>query len=111
MEVRISDCRLHYEEAGSGEPLVLLHGNGEDCGYFARQVEYFSAKYRVIALDTRGHGNRSGVSLRLPSSSLRRTCGRPWRRSRRSRCSCWGSPMAAILPWRLPCAGLSCFAP
>ena len=24
MEVRISDCRLHYEEAGSGEPLVLL---------------------------------------------------------------------------------------
>ena len=56
MEVRISDCRLHYEEAGSGEPLVLLHGNGEDCGYFARQVEYFSAKYRVIALDTRGHG-------------------------------------------------------
>ena len=51
MEVRISDCRLHYEEAGSGEPLVLLHGNGEDCGYFARQVEYFSAKYRVIALE------------------------------------------------------------
>ena len=56
MEVRISDCRLHYEEAGSGEPLVLLHGNGEDCGYFARQMDYFSTKYRVIALDTRGHG-------------------------------------------------------
>ena len=61
MEVRISDCRLHYEEAGSGEPLVLLHGNGEDCGYFARQVEYFSAKYRVIALDTRGRQYCHGV--------------------------------------------------
>ncbi|MCD7908776.1 MAG: alpha/beta hydrolase [Clostridium sp.] len=56
MEICISDCRLHCEEAGSGEPLVLLHGNGEDSGYFVHQMEYFSAKYRVIALDTRGHG-------------------------------------------------------
>lgn len=56
MNVCVADCRLYYEEAGAGEPLVLLHGNGEDCGYFVRQIEYFSTKYRVIALDTRGHG-------------------------------------------------------
>lgn len=47
---------LHYLEQGAGEPLVLLHGNGEDGGYFAAQIEYFSARYRVIAVDTRGHG-------------------------------------------------------
>ena len=54
--MRISDCSLHYEEAGTGEALVLLHGNGEDCTYFKGQIGYFSDRFRVIALDTRGHG-------------------------------------------------------
>lgn len=50
------DISLHYEEWGQGEPLILLHGNGEDLSYFKRQIEYFSRNYHVIALDTRGHG-------------------------------------------------------
>ena len=50
------DIALNYVEAGEGFPLVLLHGNGEDHTYFKRQMEPFSPKYRVIALDTRGHG-------------------------------------------------------
>jgi len=50
------DVRLHCVERGSGEPLVLLHGNGEDGSYFAAQVERFQRDYRVIAVDTRGHG-------------------------------------------------------
>ena len=35
---------------------MLLHGNGEDHTYFKRQMEPLSQKYRVIALETRGHG-------------------------------------------------------
>lgn len=50
------DIQLHYEEKGAGEPLILLHGNGESGEYFAHQMEYFSGAYRVIAVDTRGHG-------------------------------------------------------
>ncbi|MBO5023032.1 MAG: alpha/beta hydrolase [Clostridia bacterium] len=50
------DIQLNYIEKGEGEPLILLHGNGENCEYFSNQIEYFSEKYRVIALDTRGHG-------------------------------------------------------
>jgi len=50
------DINLHYMETGAGEALILLHGNGEEGGYFAHQLAYFSKKYRVIALDTRGHG-------------------------------------------------------
>lgn len=46
-----------YIEKGVGEPLVLLHGNGEDSSYFENQIGEFSQYYRVIALDTRGHGN------------------------------------------------------
>ena len=50
------DIQLHFVEKGVGEPLILLHGNGEDGAYFVHQIEYFSDRYRVIAVDTRGHG-------------------------------------------------------
>ena len=50
------DIQLHYVEKGCGEVLVLLHGNGEDSSYFEHQIEYFSSYFRVIAVDTRGHG-------------------------------------------------------
>ncbi|MBQ8892943.1 MAG: alpha/beta hydrolase [Clostridia bacterium] len=50
------DIQLHYIEEGTGFPLILLHGNGEEHGYFKHQIPYFAQKYRVIALDTRGHG-------------------------------------------------------
>ena len=50
------DIRLHYIEQGQGKPLVLLHGNGESCDYFEHQINVFSKNYRVIAIDTRGHG-------------------------------------------------------
>ncbi|MGM9607452.1 MAG: alpha/beta fold hydrolase [Oscillospiraceae bacterium] len=50
------DIQLHFTETGTGEPLVLLHGNGEDSSYFVHQVEFFSPRRRVLAVDTRGHG-------------------------------------------------------
>lgn len=45
-----------FTEQGTGEALVLLHGNGEDGSYFINQTEFFKANYWVIAVDTRGHG-------------------------------------------------------
>ena len=50
------DAELYHTEKGAGFPLVLLHGNGEDSGYFAHQMDFFAPDYRVIAVDTRGHG-------------------------------------------------------
>jgi len=50
------DIQLHYQERGEGFPLILLHGNGEDGTYFHHQLEYFAREYRVIAVDSRGHG-------------------------------------------------------
>lgn len=52
----MTDIRHFYRERGQGEPLVLLHGNGEDSGYFKAQIDEFSKYYHVYALDTRGHG-------------------------------------------------------
>ena len=49
---------LCYEEAGEGEPPVLLvHGWCCDHTYFAPQVEHFIERgHRVVAVDLRGHG-------------------------------------------------------
>lgn len=52
----IMDINHFYIEQGTGFPLILLHGNGEYCAYFARQMDPFSEHFQVIALDTRGHG-------------------------------------------------------
>ena len=50
------DIKHYYIEKGQGEPLILLHGNGENCDYFTGQVDKFARYWHVYALDTRGHG-------------------------------------------------------
>lgn len=50
------DIQLHSIEQGQGQPLILLHGNGESCDYFEHQIPCFATDYRIIAIDTRGHG-------------------------------------------------------
>ena len=50
------DVEHFYIEKGQGEPLILLHGNGENCDYFVGQTDVFAQHYHVYALDTRGHG-------------------------------------------------------
>lgn len=48
---------LHYEEAGRGSPaIVLLHCWGGDHRSMLRQLEHFSPRHRVVALDFRGFG-------------------------------------------------------
>ena len=50
------DIRHYYMEKGSGTPMILLHGNGENCEYFKGQMDVFAKEHHVYALDTRGHG-------------------------------------------------------
>lgn len=48
---------LAYEEAGSGDPpLVLIHGWSCDRSYMSAQLSHFKAAHRVVAVDLRGHG-------------------------------------------------------
>ena len=50
------DIKHHFIDKGQGEPLILLHGNGENCDYFVGQVDEFARYFHVYAPDTRGHG-------------------------------------------------------
>ena len=51
------DINLNFEKYGSGEPLILLHGNGEDHSVFSKQRDAFGSHFTVYAVDTRGHGD------------------------------------------------------
>lgn len=44
---------LHYVQSGSGEPVVLVHGGGNDLTYWAPHVPAFAERYEVIAYSRR----------------------------------------------------------
>jgi len=53
---------LHYEDHGSGQPVVLIHGYPLDGNSWERQSrELIAAGYRVITYDRRGFGQSSKV--------------------------------------------------
>jgi len=49
--------RLHYIEAGTGDVLVMIPGWSQTAAQFKHQIAGLSDRYRVIALDMRGHGD------------------------------------------------------
>ena len=55
----IRDIVTYYEEAGSGDPLVLIMGLGGDMQAWALQVPELAKHFRVIAFDNRGAGRTS----------------------------------------------------
>jgi len=57
---------LFWDQAGSGEPLLLLHGIGTTHDDFAPLRPQLEARYRVLAPDLPGHG-RSAALKRRPT--------------------------------------------
>ncbi len=52
----INGIKMYYEIYGTGDPLLLLHGNGGAIDNFKNQIPYFASKYMVIAVDSRAQG-------------------------------------------------------
>ena len=59
----VNDTRLYYEMAGSGHPLVLIHGFTLDTRMWDDQFDVFAAYYQVLRYDVRGYGQSA-----LPTS-------------------------------------------
>ena len=57
--LQVNGVRLHYIERGSGEPLVLLHGNGSMIEDFESSglIDLAAKNYRVIVFDRPGFGH------------------------------------------------------
>lgn len=47
--------KLHYEEAGSGTPVVFVHEFAGDCRSWEPQMRHFARSHRCIAYNARGY--------------------------------------------------------
>ena len=52
----VNGTKLYYEVAGTGEPIVLIHGSFGDRRHWDFQFNEFSKKYKVLRYDVRGYG-------------------------------------------------------
>lgn len=59
MYIRVNGVELYYEVVGEGYPLVMLHGNREDCSIFDTSSSVLRERYKVHLLDSRCHGRSS----------------------------------------------------
>lgn len=55
--VNVNGIKIFYKEAGTGNPVLFLHGGlGTSEEHFSHQLEEFGKSFRVITMHTRGHG-------------------------------------------------------
>jgi len=52
----VNGIQLWYADFGKGKPVVFLHGGLGNSDYWGNQVRALSSQYRIITVDTRGHG-------------------------------------------------------
>lgn len=56
--LKSGSANIYYEIFGDGneETIVLLHGNGESGRHFKKLIPLLADKYKLIVIDSRGHG-------------------------------------------------------
>jgi pimeloyl-ACP methyl ester carboxylesterase len=52
----VNGIRIWYATFGKGAPVLLLHGGLANSNYWGEQVRALAPNYRVIVMDSRGHG-------------------------------------------------------
>src|SRR5438094_9502326 len=72
MRAGCDDIEVAWFEAGRGEPLVLVHGLGDDHRAWRRTLPDLMLRHRVVLYDLRGHGE---TTLGRPDGSLRQLGG------------------------------------
>jgi pimeloyl-ACP methyl ester carboxylesterase len=54
--VQANGINIHYEEFGSGTPLIALHGGTGTIEEWRALAPSFTSQFHIYALDSRGHG-------------------------------------------------------
>lgn len=75
MFAAVNGIDLFYEDSGQqGEPIVFIHGLGENASSWRHQLQHFESSYRVVAMDLRGHGqsgtNDEVITMKLFSQDV-----------------------------------------
>lgn len=54
---------IYYEEIGTGDTLILLHGNTMSSKMFLPVLDLYKNDYKVVLIDFLGHGNSDRVNV------------------------------------------------
>ncbi|MEH7114184.1 alpha/beta hydrolase [Neobacillus niacini] len=57
--ITVQDLLIHYQIEGSGKPIIILHGMGNNSQSWKKQLAGLSESYTVIAWDAPGYGKSS----------------------------------------------------
>jgi pimeloyl-ACP methyl ester carboxylesterase len=60
--ISIDSAKIFYAEFGEGPPVILLHGGLANSNYWGHQVPGLARNFRVVVMDTRGHGKSTFVA-------------------------------------------------
>lgn len=63
-DIKIGKHLIHYIEVGEGKPIVMVHGVNIGLGQWYKNLEEFSKKYKVYAIDLPGAGKSSSVDYK-----------------------------------------------
>ena len=63
--IQTSDLRMHYLQAGTGEPVILIHGFPETGHEWRHQIPALAERYTVFTPDTCGFGRTDKPDIRL----------------------------------------------
>jgi pimeloyl-ACP methyl ester carboxylesterase len=70
----VNGIRIWYATFGKGEPVLFVHGGLANSDWWGNQVRALEGKYRVIVMDSRGHGRSTrsaqGYSYDLMASDV-----------------------------------------
>lgn len=70
--IQTKNWDIHYHEAGSGQPLILVHGGGPGASgwsNFHPNIPYLAERFRVLAIDLPGWGKSQSVKYEQRDNS------------------------------------------
>lgn len=91
---QIGDLNVHYEVAGRGDPLVLIHGGGSRAQCFEEMIPILSKEFTVYSYDQRG----AGETERPPEPKISHQL---WREDLKGFLDSFGIEKAALGGWSL----------
>lgn len=97
----INGIKIYYEIYGEGEPLLLIHGNGGSIEGHAKRIEHFKKQYKVIAADSRAHGNSGDIGDSLTYKNMTNDINALLEQLEIDSCYIWGQSDGGIIGLRL----------
>ncbi len=68
-KARVGDIEINYVTAGTGAPVLLLHGYPQNLAMWAKTAPILAERFTVVCADLRGYGDSSKPNASSDSSN------------------------------------------